>query len=322
MTLIQRFGSALNLNIHFHLLVLDGVCVRVKDNLEFRRVPLPTKPELDELLRKITARVGRHLQRRGWLTRDAESSHLNFDRKVTALDSLLSHSITYRIALGPRAGQKAFTLQSLPGTALPEPGKPFLAKANGFSLHAGVAAAADERNKVERLCRYIARPAIATGRLSLTAQGQVRYTLKTPYRDGTTHVVFEPLDFIARLAALVPRPRAHLTRYHGVFAPHSRWRAEVTPGGRGKPTTSDPRTPAERHRAMTWAQRLKRVFGIEIESCEQCGGRVRVIASLSDPALIGKILQHLECRATAVGSRPRSRGPPQYELDFPQAGWR
>ena len=121
---------------------------------------------------------------------------------------------------------------------------------------------------------------------------------------------------------LVPNPRAHLTRYHGVFAPHSRWRAEVTPGGRGKPTTSDPRTPAERHRAMTWAQRLKRVFGIEIESCEQCGGRVRVIASLSDPALIGKILQHLECRATAVGSRPRSRGAPQYELDFPQAGWR
>ena len=61
----------------------------------------------------------------------------------------------------------------------------------------------------------------------------MRYTLKTPYRDGTTHVVFEPLDFIARLAALVPKPRAHLTRYHGVFAPHSRWRAEVIPAGRG-----------------------------------------------------------------------------------------
>ena len=79
-------------------------------------------------------------------------------------------------------------------------------------LHAGVAAGAEDRKKVERLCRYIARPAIATGRLSLTAQGQVRYTLKTPYRDGTAHVVFEPLDFIACLAALVPRPRAHLTR--------------------------------------------------------------------------------------------------------------
>ena len=62
--------------------------------------------------------------------------------------------------------------------------------------------------------------------------GQVRDQLKTPYRDGTTHVVFESLDFIARLAALVPRPRVHLTRYHGVFAPRSRWRAAITPAGR------------------------------------------------------------------------------------------
>ncbi|MBK9665563.1 MAG: transposase [Gammaproteobacteria bacterium] len=65
-------------------------------------------------------------------------------------------------------------------------------------------------------------------------QGKVVYLLKTPYRDGTTHVVFEPLDFIARLAALVPRPRVNLTRYHGVLAPNHRWRAEVTPSGRGR----------------------------------------------------------------------------------------
>jgi hypothetical protein len=93
-------------------------------------------------------------------------------REDTALDSLLGHSITYRIALGPRAGQKAFTLQSVPGMPLPEPAKPFLAKADGFSLHAGVAAGADDRKKVERLCRYITRPPVATGRLSLTTQGR------------------------------------------------------------------------------------------------------------------------------------------------------
>jgi hypothetical protein len=315
-TLIQRFGSALNLNIHFHLLVLDGAYVRSSDRLEFRRVPPPTRAELDEILATITRRVGRHLQRRGWLTRDAESSHLTLDRENTALDSLLSHSITYRIALGPRAGQKAFTLQSLPGVPLPEPGKPFLASADGFSLHAGVAAGADDRKKVERLCRYIARPAIATSRLSLTSQGQVRYTLKTPYRDGTAHVVFAPLDFMARLAALVPRPRAHLTRYHGVFAPHSRWRAEVTPAGRGKATATELRTPAERHRALTWAQRLKRVFGVEIETCEQCGGKVRVIASIEEPAVIDRILGHLASRAPPAGPGPSARGPPQGKLEF------
>jgi putative transposase len=74
---------------------------------------------------------------------------------------------------------------------------------------------------LERLCRYITRPAIAEKRLSLPNQGKVRYELKTPYRDGTTHVIFEPVDFIAELAALVPRPRVNLTRFHGVFAPDS-----------------------------------------------------------------------------------------------------
>ena len=76
--------------------------------------------------------------------------------------------------MGPRAGHKAFTLRSLPGTPLLPPSKPFLASADGFSLHAGVAAGANNRRKVERLCRYIAQLAIATGRLSLTALGQVR----------------------------------------------------------------------------------------------------------------------------------------------------
>jgi hypothetical protein len=84
----------------------------------------------------------------------------------------------------------------------------------------GVAAQADERGKLERLCRYISRTALATLRLSLSAQGHIRYAPKTPYRDGTTHVVFEPLDFLSHLAALVPLPRVNLTRFHGVFAPH------------------------------------------------------------------------------------------------------
>ncbi len=105
-----------------------------------------------------------------------------------------------------------------------------------FSLHAGVAAKAHERKKRERLCRYISRPAVSEKRLSLMPKGNIRYELKTPYRDGTTHVIFEPLDFISRLAALVPRPKVNLTRFHGVFAPNSRHRAWVTPARRGRGT--------------------------------------------------------------------------------------
>ena len=124
---------------------------------------------------------------------------------------------------------------------------------------------------------------MAEERLSLTTQGQVRYRLKTAYRDGTTDIVLEPLDFIARLAALVPPPRVHPTRYHGVFAPHAALRAAIAPAGRGagahnRDTAAERPTP--KHVALTWARRLKRVFGIEIEQCARCGGKLKVIASI------------------------------------------
>jgi hypothetical protein len=99
--------------------------------------------------------------------------------------------------------------------------------------------------------------AVSEKRLSLTPNGNVRYQLKTPYRDGTTHVIFEPLDFIARRAALVPKPRVNLTRFHGVFAPNSKHRAQVTPGKRGKgseSTTSNEPRPLPESRAPPTSQ--------------------------------------------------------------------
>ena len=106
---------------------------------------------------------------------------------------------------------------------------------------------------------------------------------------------------MARLVALVPPPRMHLTRYHGVFAPHSRLRAAVTPAGRGIGAQKAPARSSEpgqsassRHVAMDWARRLKRVFGIEIERCARCGGRLKIIASIEDPQVIARILAHLE----------------------------
>jgi hypothetical protein len=79
-------------------------------------------------------------------------------------------------------------------------------------LHAGLDIQPHQREKLERLCRYVSRPPIAEERLALTSSDQVRYTLKTPYHDGTTHIVLEPLDLMARLAALVPLLRMHLRR--------------------------------------------------------------------------------------------------------------
>ena len=105
---------------------------------------------------------------------------------------------------------------------------------------------------------------------------------------------------MAKLAALVPKPGVNLTRYHGVLAPNSQQRVKVTPARRGKAASKHPgtdwldKTPEERHRSMTWMQRLKRVFQIDIKQCEHCGGQVKVIASIEDPSVIEQILKHLK----------------------------
>lgn len=169
-------------------------------------------------------------------------------------NQLLGSSITYRIAVGPQQGRKVFTLQTLPDCESDNQFVSMVCDVSGFSLHAGVATRANERTKLERLCRYITRPAVSTKRLSMTRNGRVHYELKTPWRNGTTHVLFEPLDFISRLVSLIPKPRVNLTRFHGVFAPNSKHRAQVIPARRNKvkKPLDEEQTPAERRVAMTW----------------------------------------------------------------------
>jgi hypothetical protein len=129
--------------------------------------------------------------------------------------------------------------------------------------------------------------------------------LKTPYRDGTTHVFFDPLDFIGKLAALIPPPRLNLTRFFGVFAPNSNLRAQVTASQRGK---NSPKLIKQENNqmdkpyhawSMSWlagtAQRLKRVFNIDITECEKCQRHnVSIIACITDVFVINKILTHLD----------------------------
>lgn len=103
-----------------------------------------------------------------------------------------------------------------------------------------------------------------------------------------------------------------------MFAPNSTHRSQVTPSGRGKgnppkaPGEEQQKTPSERHAAMTWAQRLKRVFQIDIETCSACGGAVKVIACIQDPAVIDKILTHRQEKVVpgAADLPPQSRAPP------------
>lgn len=254
-TLIQRFGSALNLNPHLHMLFLDGVYRFGGHKARFHRARRVTNDDLARLLDALARRIARLLERRGLLIAEPVDPYLEFE-VGSSLNQLQAASINYRIAIGPHAGRKALTLYSVP--PLEEgPGIPPLARLHGFSLHAGTVCEAHQRSKLERLCRYITRPPIATKRLSVDDHDRVVYRYKRPFRDGSTHVILEPLDFIARLAALVPRPRLNLTRFHGVFAPNFKHRHKIVPcRARGKVDNDKPRAP------MNWAQRLKRVFAM------------------------------------------------------------
>jgi len=136
----------------------------------------------------------------------------------------------------------------------------------GFSLHAAVRCGADDRQALEQLCRYITRPALANERVQTNAAGQVVLKLKTPWRDGTTHLVMSPLEFMQRLAALVHRPRLHLTRFQGVLASNAKLRGLVVPQEPERPpqTVQLPKcgAPCAHHRPvrLSWAELLKRVL--------------------------------------------------------------
>jgi hypothetical protein len=114
-----------------------------------------------------------------------------------------------------------------------------------------------------------------------------------------------------RLAALVPRPRLHLIRFHGVLAPHAKLRAQIVPS---EPLNAHETCahhaqspPALAPARMSWACLLKRVFDIDVERCPNCGGRLKIIAAIVDPAVITKILTHLHLPARAPPRSPARR---------------
>ncbi len=188
------------------------------------------------------------------------------------------------------------TLQSVPSfDAQHTP--PHCANEQGFSLHAEVRCAINQRHKLEQLCRYITRPTIANERLKRNRAGDVVLQLKSPYQDGTTHILMSPLEFMQRLAALVPRPRLNLIRFHGVLTPNAKLRSKIIPGGsENSHDTPDDSGSAPHQSAsarMSWARLLKRVFDIDLEHCPHCGGTVKIIAAIEDPAVIARILTHL-----------------------------
>jgi len=328
-TFVQRFGGALNLNVHFHTLVLDGV-YDPRDGMRFRPLPPPDDGEVARVTRSIARAIARLLERRS-LAPDADPDETDpVSRDEPLLAAISSASVRGRIAIGPRAGQAVSRFgDRVDADHLPVSRGERCARLGGVSVHANVAVPQRDRHRLERLCRYAARPPLAIERLSRLADGRLLYALRHRWRDGTTHVGFEPLELLEKLAALVPPPRFNLVRYHGVLAPAARHRARVVPsgsapvpedgsthadsetklarGGRSEPEDS---LPGPRTRNYTWAELMRRVFEVDVLECPACQGPMRVLAAIHSPEATRAILDCLGLPSRAPPVSPPARDTP------------
>jgi hypothetical protein len=183
------------------------------------------------------------------------------------------------------------------------------AQAQGFNLHAATKVAANDIQGRLALCKYVLRPPLANDRLKTLGDGQVRIELKKPWPNGTTSVDLEPLALIARLAALVPPPRRHLTRYFGVLSSHSASRSQVVPAPAVPVPAGDKDRPAGKSRYIPWAELLRRTFGFELV-CQKCKSPLRLIALIKDEDIAKKILIAMHLLAAVPELHP-ARPPPQ-----------
>ena len=158
-------------------------------------------------------------------------------------------------------------------------------------------------------------PPLAKGRLSRRPDGTVVLHLNRSWRDGTTSVSFEPLDFLAKLAALVPRPRLNTLRFHGVYAPNARLRALAVaePKARSprKPCTCGPLVPSQQTNRLCWRELIWRVFAADVFLCPRCGSSMQRIAWLTEPASIRKVL-----RCIGLSTDPPPLAPPRSAEDL------
>ncbi len=312
---LQRAGSALNLNLHFHLLVIDGIYkVDNEGHPVFYRIPGIHDHDVARVVDGVSRRVVKYLRKLGKLSPHGEE--VCIADQSAAEDLTLSHlkraSISSRIALGPRSGLKVRRIGGSFGyeEEIPKNQGYGCASKNGFSIHAATSIKAHERDRLEQLLRYLGRGPVAHDKMRLDQHGNILYELKKSF-DGATHVLLSPLEFIEKLAAIIPPPYRHQVNYYGCLSSHSKLRPLIVPRqevdagpaekkpDRGVPLEELTSEGLEEDKAekpsryIPWAELLKRTFGIDLTVCPHCGGHVRVIAAIIRKEAIREILVHL-----------------------------
>lgn len=327
--------------MHPHTLALDGVMfVRGADgHLVFHSLAEPSAEQVAEVARRTAKRVGRILQRHGRSLEgmfgskaESEGESDCDDDSDTFADSQQALACCYGAAtqgvtmFGERAGAPT---QRMVRAQLRRPSEP-AAKVAGFDVHAKVAFDGRDRERVERLChamsreaksheRRLGRPPIAQDRLTELDDGRLRYTMKKPWSDGTVALVFEPLDLIARLCALIPPPGFHTVRYHGVLSSHASLRPEVVPEPPCQQLLPPPPCQLElldllpqrdvpRSR-KPWAWLLRHVFLHDVTTCPKCDGTMRWLEVATTKDAIDRLLARHDL-ADAAPARRGARSPP------------
>jgi hypothetical protein len=164
------------------------------------------------------------------------------------------------------------------------------------------------------------RPPLAQERLHQTREGEIWLTLRHRWADGTTHLRFDPLELLERLAVLTPRPRVNLILYYGVLAPRAPWRAALVPATSPTVAVSDgdlsAQADGETQRAgpsrgsYQWAELMRRTFGLDVLACARCGGRLRLVALIDHASVVQRILRRLGLPTELPEPRP-ARAPPR-----------
>jgi len=328
-TVIQRAGGALNLNVHFHTAAIDGVFHEKEGGeLAFHRVFAPSTDDVKEIARRVRKKVLKILGRDTASIRSADVFYEDeLAEEHPALAAAASASIQQLVAFGERSGRNVMRLgvEPDPEETPVRTKRKRHARINGFDLHAGAAVPANDRDRLERLLRYLLRPPVAQGKLRELPDGRIALLMKSPWADGTTHIVFTPKELLEKLAAIIPRPETNQLIYHGVLAPNARLRRKVVAYGRPaqvlekdlpkeEAETFDPEKEA---RHMSWADLMRRSFGIDVLQCPKCLGRMKLIALIEDPAVIAKILDHLGLSSEIPRARPARPPPERFMLDHP-----
>ncbi len=295
---LHRFGSSLNAHFHYHVVVLDGVFSESEEGgAEFHEASELEPRHWQELQRTVQRRVLRYFRR-----------HDLLDASTTA------DMLTWQ------------------GTG-------------GFSIDASVRIEGHDRHGLERLVRYCARPPFALHRLHAiggndalrSTDARLVYRLPGPTPDGRTVLLLSPLELLQRLARLVPPPRVHRHRYHGVLAPNARLRPqvialrpselvdsplppddEIEPSQAPGSQAAEGFPPSGRSARVRWAQLLARIYEVLPLLCPSCGGQMRILSFLTDPPVVRSILVHLDLPHRPPPVAP-ARGPPQGDFLLDQS---